>query len=123
MPSYVITCCDRPIARIDDDRPTGLLSIESDSKQAVIGGAPTIDDEQASETPQNVVMQTWADAAVSETLWGNGVLTWVIRCRECGKQAEMGDANFSLIADALITGAQHEIPLGVLCNTLRRLKG
>jgi hypothetical protein len=122
MPNYAVSCCGHPLAQINDQRPHSRLVVESDCKQIVIGGALRIDDQEVFDTPQDTVTRTWADAAVSETLWGNSVFTWVIRCRRCGKQAELSQHNLNLIADALAGGDQHDIPLGVLCDALRRLK-
>ncbi|GBE67122.1 hypothetical protein MFM001_35840 [Mycobacterium sp. MFM001] len=122
MPTYAVTCCGRLVARLDDDRPGGGLGIASapGSTALVLGMGIEINGVQPYEMSQEQVTRTWAESAVSQTVWENGHITWTIRCRECSKQAEMTETNYLRIADALLTGTQHEIPLSMLCVMLSR---
>lgn len=121
MSSYVVTCCGHAVALLMDARPEGGLSVESDSSAIVIAGEVTIDGVPPYKMRPEEVTSNWAEHKTTQTVWPDGHMSWTIRC-ECSRQAEFSDANFRLIADALKTGSQHEVPLGVLCNTLRRFK-
>lgn len=115
VPSWVVTCCERPLARIDDDRPEGGLSVAGDNSAIVIASGIEIDGVQPYEMSYEQVAATWAETTVSETAWPDGHATWTIRCDKCRKQAQATDTTLRRLADAL-AHTRHEIPLGVLCR-------
>lgn len=120
-----MTCCDRPVAQLHDDRPDGDVTIRGDPENSafVIGTPVEIDGAQPYEMPYQQVASGWAEYDVSQTVWPDGHITWIIRCHSCKKQAELSDTTLRRFADALAGAEVSQIPLGVACMTLSRLGG
>ncbi len=122
MTNYPVTCCDRVIAVLADDRPQGELTVEGapGSSQIIITTGPDIPflpNPWPNGIPQESAKRHWAECAVSHTV-GVGRSTWTIHCDRCSKQAVMTDATYQRIADELIKieAAGQIISLLYLCK-------
>jgi hypothetical protein len=110
---YVIACAcrgalDDPIAYIDDNRPTGKVTIAAPTpgeKQVIsaTGWHPEIEDWRA---PDAWVANKWGDCRVTEIMWTardqrDALIGWAVRCGHCSQQAQINQANLERIADRM----------------------
>jgi hypothetical protein len=133
--AYVVVCkCTgsaEPVALIDDGRPVGgPLTIRGPGPDDTLRQIAVADGERHSDLYRKATT-SWANYTVIETEWGDGHSTWIIRCRDCEKQARLRDEKMLSVADHLAAAREklpaavdmptrHEIPLGVLIGSMSR---
>jgi hypothetical protein len=146
---YVVVCdCGgalKPIAYIDDNRPVnGALRVDARVGQMIVIAPELSGGEEPRDSPD-----AWAAMFTEHNVtrvhwnrWGDDHITWVIRCGDCSKQAQMEHGKFEALADGLAAGRgelvmlsvpsahnldvieqRYKIQLGVLCRWPAQLKG
>lgn len=132
---YVVVCnyCANwtPVALIDDARPVGgALTIRGPGPDDTARQFAVADGDRHGDLYRKATA-SWANYNVIETEWGDGHSTWIIRCRDCRKQAQFRDEQVDAIADHLAAArdqlspaanmpTRREFPLGVLIRLVTR---
>lgn len=105
------------LATLTDRRAAGGdLSITSardqeNTQQAIFG---TADGPEHARRYGNIA-RSWAERVVTETVWGDGHSTWIIRCQGCGRQVQIHGDALARLADGMAAGAgRHEFTIAAL---------
>lgn len=145
MTNAVVVCACRPavtLAWIDVDDTTHLLEVDGDgpgTTQVVIGAFDVLEPDPATgemvsvlpPRPHEEIAVTWAEKAVTQNISREGRTSWIIRCANCGQQAQIGEHQAETLAHDLADGEgatvttprgqRRILPLAVLITRLSNI--